>query len=85
MSFLVMVLSDWIMIKLKIKIFFLIIICSSQVTAVPYYKLNSYKSDANNIGIRQAQFANLDYNIVYIRCPRGNVPLLIKIRVDTFF
>jgi len=66
-------LSDRIMKKKSL--FFILILSSFQVATAPYFKLNNYNNDTSNKGIRQAQFASLTYDIVYIRCPRGNEPV----------
>jgi len=49
---------------------------STKVLATPYSNMNDLLSKTQTKGINHAQFANIGYDIVYVRCPRGIEPVL---------
>lgn len=60
--------------KIYLKIVVLFSLLPFRVESVPYSNHNDYLSDGNLNGYRQAQFANIDSDIVYVRCPRDREP-----------
>ncbi|MCF6318529.1 MAG: hypothetical protein L3J83_04485, partial [Proteobacteria bacterium] len=63
-------------IYLVMVLFLVLFLFPAKVFAIPYSDLSDFLIKSEAGGAKQAQFADIDYDIVYVRCPRGKEPVL---------
>ncbi|MCF6264889.1 MAG: hypothetical protein L3J24_15055, partial [Xanthomonadales bacterium] len=62
--------------KKTVYLILVLFLLSAKVFAVPDSDQSYFLSKNETGGEKQAQFADIGYDIVYVRCPRGNEPVL---------
>ncbi len=62
----------------------LFLLFTVELFAIPYADINAFLNENSTKSAHAAQFANINYNIVYIRCPRGREPVLRPTNSGTF-